>query len=60
MLKMKYKMSCIHNEYTPEGTDLFAAAVFLLEHQTGMGSHKNKFFVSETRNEGLVPSYCYY
>jgi hypothetical protein len=36
---------------SPEGTDLSAAEVFLLEHQTGMGSCKKKFFVSETRTK---------
>jgi hypothetical protein len=36
---------------SPEGIDLSVAEVFLLEHQTGMGSCKRKFFVSAIRTK---------
>jgi len=38
-------------KHSPGGTDLFATAVSLLQHQTGMGSCKNISFVSGTRSE---------
>ena len=38
-------------KYSPGGTDLFATAVSLLQHQTGMGSCKNIAFDSGTRSE---------
>jgi len=38
-------------KHSPGGTDLFATAVSLLQHQTGKGSCKKISFVSGTRSE---------
>jgi hypothetical protein len=44
-------MLCFLKKHLPGWTDLFAKAVSLLWHQTGMGSHKKISFASVTRSE---------
>jgi len=45
-------------KHSPGGTDLFATALSLLQHQTGMGSCKNISFGSGTRSEVCYTTQC--